>query len=220
MAIVAFSADIQDMRGKIGSNVFSKARNGSTVRIRVSPRNPKSTAQSAVRLNLAKASAAYKGLAAAQLTAWAAYAAGQTKHNAVTGKAYVPTANTVFVGLSSKFLQVNPAGTIPVTPPSAPFAGDTIAVTAAGAAGKVTFAATAANTSGVKTEVLLQALKSKARTPTAKGYRSKVFNAYVAGSLSLDVLVPAGSYAPAYRFVNTATGQETGMVTLAIVTVT
>ncbi len=41
MANVAYSADIQDLRGKVGTNVFSKARSGSTVRIRTSGKNPR-----------------------------------------------------------------------------------------------------------------------------------------------------------------------------------
>ncbi len=221
MANVAYSADIQDLRGKVGTNVFSKARSGSTVRIRTSGKNPRTPAQSAVRLNLAKASAAYKSLTLPQITAWQTYAASQTKHNPVTGKSYTPSANTVFVGLASKFLQINPTGTIPVTPPAASFVGDTIAATAAGAVGQVTFTATAANAANVKTELLLQPLKSRTRAPGAKGYRTKAFVAFTAGpGLIFNVVVPAGFYAPAYRFVNTTTGQETPLITLPIVQAT
>ena len=69
-------------------------------------------------------------------------------------------------------------------------------------------------------ELLLQTLKSRNRTPGPKGYRSKAFNAFAAGpGLNFPVPTVAGFYAPAYRFVNTLTGQETPLVALPIVQV-
>ena len=219
MAKVLYAPEIQDMRGKLGNTVLSRARNGSTARARVIPKNPKSIAQTSVRAAFSKTSAMYKNMTAPQLAAWAAYAAGLTKHDPVTGKSYAPAPGTVFDGLASKFLQITPAGTVPLTPPAAAFTGDSITVSAVGASGKVTFTGTAANAANVKTELLLQPLKSRARTPGPKAYRTKAFFAFVAGTLSQDVIVPAGFYAPAYRFVSPVTGQMLGLVTLPIVQV-
>src|SRR5205823_4082290 len=100
------------------------------------------------------------------------------------------------------------------------FAGDTISPPAAGGAGKVPFNATSANAANVTTELLLQPLKSANRKPQPNGYRSKAFQVFIAGSLSSIVNVPAGWYVPAYRFVNTQTGQDTGLVILLAVQAT
>ena len=69
----------------------------------------------------------------------------------------------------------------------------------------------------VTTELLLQPLKSANRTPQPKGYRSKGFMAFTGTTLSAPITVPAGWYVPAYRFVNTLTGQDTGLVILPAV---
>ena len=93
---------------------------------------------------------------------------------------------------------------------------DSITVTATGGAGIVTFTGSAANASGMKTEMLTQPLKSKYRAPTPKAYRSKGFIAFAAGTLSQTVALTPGWYALAYRFVSAATGQETKPVTLGM----
>ena len=56
--------------------------------------------------------------------------------------------------------------------------------------------------------------------PTAKGYRSKGFVAFAPGSLTQNITVTPGFYVPAYRFVNTLTGQEIGMTVLPVVQTT
>lgn len=216
MAKVSFSANIEDIRGKVGNSVFTAGRSGAVLRTRAQVKNPNTAAQSGVRANLSKASATFKGLTSAQVTQWANYAATIVRHNPVNGTAYNPAANTIFVALASKFLQITLNGTIPVTPPSSAFAGDTIAVTAAGASGSVTFTASGTNT---KTELLLQRLPSANRTPSAKGYRSKRFVAFAGTGLTSNVPVAPGIYVPAYRFVNTLTGQDTGLIILPAVTV-
>lgn len=219
MAKVAFSAEIQDLRGKIGNTVFTRARNGATVRARVNVSNPRTSAQTAVRANLARASAAYKNMTPAQVQAWRAYASTQTRRDPITGASYTPAANTVFTGLASKFLQNNPAGAIPVTPPASAFGGDALTVIASEVNGTVLFEASGPDTANVKTELLLQPLKSQNRTPTAKGYRTRAFVAFAAGALDHNVPVPNGFYVPAYRFINALTGQDTELVTLPVVEV-
>jgi hypothetical protein len=219
MANVAYSADVNDIRGKIGTNVFSRARSGATIRIRKSPRNPRTEQQSEVRFYLAKAATAYKNLNAIQRTAWKNYAATLTHTNPVSGETYTPAANTVFVGLASKFLQITPTGTIPVTPPASPFAGDTISLTADGDDDMVIFTASGSNAANVKTELLLQPLKSAARTPSATGYRSQGFVAFSPTVDDAQVPAQPGWYVPAYRFVNTLTGQDSGLVILPMVQV-
>lgn len=220
MAKVAYGANVSNIRGKVGTNVFTRAHTGPTLRIRVRGRNPKTPAQNSVRANLARAAATFRGLTPAQAAAWTAFGQTITKRNSVSGTSYNPTGITIFVALAAKFLQVSPGGVIPLTPPAAPFAGDPIAVTVAGAAGQVTFTASAANTANVRTELLLQPLRSRNRQPTAKGYRTKTFVGFAAGALTQNVPATPGFYAPAFRFVNVLTGQETTLVALLIVQVT
>ncbi len=154
-----------------------------------------------------------------QLTVWRTYAAGLTFENKRTGDKYKPKANNVFIALATKLLQVTPAGTIPVTPPTVPFLGDGITLTVAAATGKMTFTASGKNATGITTEFLLQKLVSKARTPTKNAYRSKGFYVFPVTPLTYDVSAAAGWYAVAYRFVNTATGQESALITLGVVQV-
>ena len=207
------------IQGKAGSVVFAKTKDGTVIRPRVAGRNPKTAAQVAVRGNLGKAASAYKNMTPAQVTAWQTYAKTYTKHDSRTSKTYNSSAIAAFTSLSSKFLQVNPTGTIPLTPPTTAFGGDSIVVTATGGTGTVTFASAGTNAASVKTELLLQPLKSRNRTAQAKGYRSKGFAAFGNGVTSQAVTVPAGFYVPAYRFVNTLTGQEVGMAILPVVQV-
>jgi hypothetical protein len=220
MAKAELGVLLQDLRGKAGNVVFQKSRDGLVVKPRVKGTNPRTPAQLAVRSYLTRAAQAYQALTPTQALAWRNYASTQVKRNPVSGKTYNPTAMNAFTELASKFLQISPTGTIPLTPPANPFYGDTITVTATAATGKVTFTASAANASNVKTEFLLQPLKNANRKPNAKGYRTKGFFAYIAGTLTYDVIVPSGYYAAAYRFVNSQTGQQTEPVYLAVQQVT
>lgn len=218
MAKAELGVLLQDLRGKAGNVVFQKSKEGLIVRPRVRGTNPNTPAQVAVRTSLTRASQAFEALTLTQNLAWKSYASTIIRHSGA--KSYSPTAINAFTELAAKFLQVNPSGTIPLTPPATQFNGDTITITASASAGKVTFTASAANATNVKTEFLLQPLKNINRKPSAKGYRSKGFFAFVVGTLTHDVTVPAGFYAAGYRFVNTLTGQATEPVYLTTQTVT
>lgn len=215
----ALSIAFDELRGKAGSVVVRNGRTGLVVVPRKSGKNPRTAAQQTARQNLAKAAAAFKGLTPTQLAAWKTYAAGLNRVNPVNGESYHPTAIDAFVGLTTKFLQATPNGTIPLTPPTTAFAGDSITVTATAGVGKVTFNGSGSNTAGVKTELLLQPLASANRTPNAKSYRTKAVVALTSGSPQ-DVSVPAGYYAAAYRFIKTATGQATNLQPIGVATVT
>lgn len=219
MAKIAYSAAINSIRGKMGTDVFTRARNGATSRIRVSGRNPKTGAQVAVRSNLTRAATAFKNLTPVQALQWNNYALTITRTNPVNGTTYNPSGISVFVQLASKFLQINPSGTIPVAPPTTGFFGDGISITATAGTGQVTFTASAANATNVRTELLVQNLRGRNRVPSAKGYRSRGFISFVAGTLTATVNVSAGPVAVGYRFVNTLTGQATQIFPISILTV-
>lgn len=220
MAKIAYSAIVNEVRGKIGTVVFSSAKNGPTARVKAGVRNPDTGNQRAVRSYLTKAAKTFKGMTTAQADAWNVFGAAQIRHNPVTGETYRLSGISAFVELATKFLQLTPNGAIPMTPPTAEFTGDTITLTALAGTGQVTFTASAANTLGVTTEVLLQKLPSKNRKPGPDGYVHAGWKAFTLGSLDLVVSIPAGYYAAAYRFVKANTGQASPLVALPLQTVT
>lgn len=211
------SMAFEDLRGRDGNVVIAKGKSGLALRPYKGQRNPKTNAQTAVRGNLAKAATTWKSFSLATATQWNSYAQTVTRTNPVSGQSYHPSGFNVFVGLSAKFLQVNPGSAIPTTPPATSFPGDniTILASAPSASGVIRFTANAGNGANTKTEFLVQKLGNSNNAPSSEAYISKGFWAFAAGSLTKDVSLPAGSYAVAYRFVNTATGQVTAPVTLA-----
>ena len=66
--------------------------------------------------------------------------------------------------------------------------------------------------------MLLQKLASTARMPDPDKYKSYGFVAF-APNVAWQTQVPPGVYAPAYRFVDINTGQDTSTVTLPLVVV-
>ena len=219
MAKIAFSPLVNEVRGKMGTVVFTNAKNGPTARAHGSVRNPKSLAQRAVRSYLSKAAKTFKTMTTTQAAAWNAYGSTIVRHNPVTGETFTLSGISAFVELTAKLLQLNPTASIPLAPPTSEFPGDTITLTATAGTGQVTFTASAPNAIGVTTEVLLQKLPSLNRKPNPDGYTHAGWKAFFGGSLDLVVSMPAGYYAAGYRFVKTATGQASPIVTLPVQTV-
>lgn len=219
MAKISFTPVVGDARGKAGRSVFTKGRSGPVLRVRVRGRNPRSPEQSTVREYMAQAARQFMAFAANTVAAWNAYGATLTHHNKVTGQAYHPSGMGIFVSLAAKYLQINGGGTAPSTIPAAPFVGDGVSATAAGGSGKITWTASGANTSPVKIECLYKKLASAARAMPTVGYKSGAFYAATGGNLTHDVSLDPGTYATAYRLVDSATGQMLPLVTLSIVTV-
>lgn len=190
------------------------------MRDRSVPTGVPSTAQVAVRNNMRKDGAAWQALSVAQQQAWSAAAAKTLRKGKKSGRNYVPSGYQLFTALTTKWYQINGTGTPPVAPPTGNFNGDSISITCgSGTPGQLSFIASAANATGVRTELLVQALKGKNRKAMPKAYVSKGFTTYAAGSLTSNVTVPAGYWAVGYRFVETATGRETAIVPLPVTTV-
>lgn len=205
------------LSGKSGSVVVADTREGFIIRPRTIPADPKTPAQTAIRANLTTAARAFAGFSPTQYAEWKAYANGLTHHNRQTGKSFKPTPINAYTALVTKMLQVNPAASLPTSPPATPFSGDSITITAESESpGIITFTASGANSSGVVTELLLQPLRNANRTPQSNGYRSKKFFAFTSGTLTTTVTVTSGYYVAGYRFVKTATGQETVMKQLPV----
>lgn len=219
MAKVQLSVLMNDIRGKAGTVVFAETREGLVTKPRVTPENPRTPKQVAVRQAFGRAASTFRNMSNAQVQLWQRYAQTLNERQSITGRNFTLTAINAFMRLAIRFQLVNPNGTIPLTPPATEFTGDNITVTASPKTGAVSFTASGANSANVKTELLLQPLTSPHRKPNKNGYRSYGFVQFTSGSLIADVSVPPGWYAPAYTFVNTQTGQEVGVVTLPIVQV-
>ena len=215
MAIVTFDTGVKQIRGKSGNINFAKTKYGVEYKSNPTRTKPQSPAQIAQQTRMKKAAAAYGVLTAAQNAAWQTYAQNHLVKSK-NGEDVAPSAYAAFAGLYTKFIQINPNGTFPAAPPSLPFGGDSVVMTATGVDGVITFTASKANTAGVTTELLIQPLRNIFRKPTAN-YVSKGFFTFVTGTLTKTLTVTPGAYSVAIRFVNSATGQEVGKVVLASV---
>ena len=213
------SALVEDARGKDGNLVVRKGRTGLIATPRVTPKNPRSIGQTKARGNLDRSSKAFANMTTAQAAQWNLFGASIVRHDPVSGKSYTSTGIAAWNELTTKFYQITPTGTAPLTPPTSAFSGDSLSVGFTGGSAQVTFAASAGNATGVRTEILLQQLKGRNRKPSAGGYVSRAFFPFAAGSLTFNLSVGAGYWAAAYRFVNVATGQATGLVALGTVVV-
>ena len=220
MAVIDLNVITNGISGRSGSADFANTKNGTVMRSRPKANNPDTPAQQAVRGKLTDATRLYSTLTDAQLADWRDYAKGNLRPSKRAKKMRAVSGINAFTALTTKFLQITPGGEVPLTPPDKPFVGDTVIVTAAGREGAVVFTANHANGTGVKTELLLQKLVSRARVPSKTGYRSQAFAAFAAGSLSATISARKGWYAPAIRFVNPLTGEDMGLVSLPLVQVT
>lgn len=99
MAKAKFGMIVTDMRNKLGGHVFSKNRGGSYVRTKVTPSNPQTTAQSAVRSALGSISAAWSGLTAGQRAGFNA-AVDDWKTTDIFGDLKSPSGKNLFTRLN------------------------------------------------------------------------------------------------------------------------
>ena len=212
MAVLKLSGFLKGVSGKAGNAVYRLTKNGTELSDRPIVNNPQTKAQMDVRAAFSKATKAWKNLTTAQADAWDAYALTITETEEVSGVKTHRSGFNWYTGLSSRFYLVNGiSGTAPTTPPTTPFTGDSLTFTIApGETGSsIEFTASAANTAGTKTALLLQQLSSANGKPQKNGYRTKGYVAFAAGSLSAEVPVTPGFYSAAIQYVKTSTGQET-----------
>ncbi len=207
------------LSGKAGSAVFVRTKNGVYLRSRTVPKNPNTASQSAVRRHFGKAVSVWRGLTPAQANAWRSYAQKIVRVDTADGTSRTLTGYTAFMALAGKFLQVKPSSPVPLTPPAFGFVGDSIFVVAAGGTGVVTFTASSLNSFSVRTELLLQRAASQNAMPKPRGYRTQMFAGFVVSPFNTNVTAAPGYYVPAYRFVNTLTGQSTELIVLPMVQV-
>lgn len=108
MAKVAFSAIVNDLRNKVGGNVFTKVRSGAMVRIKVSPTQPRTSAQTAVRANFTALSKAWDTITQTQRNGWIALAASLPKKD-VFGNTYYLTGLQMYQALNRNLQEIGVA---------------------------------------------------------------------------------------------------------------
>lgn len=215
MARTRYSAILADLRGRVGNEVFTRTRAGATTRRRPRYRYPVTPNVEAGNERFRAATAVWRELTLPEIEAWRAYASRQFRTDPVTETRYAMSARTAFTGLATKFLQINPEGSVPRLPPVSDFAGDELTLSVTPIAGGLHFTASEANTPGTETELLIQPLPNIRCAPKAF-YRSAGFVEFTAGSLGQDVPLPVGGYAVAFRFVRVESGQATREVKIGI----
>lgn len=101
MAKIKFGMMMTDARGKLGGQVFSKNRGGSYIRTKVTPSNPRSIEQQAIRSLLSTFSQAWSALTASQRAGWNGAVANWSKTD-IFGDIKNPSGKNLFVRLNTK----------------------------------------------------------------------------------------------------------------------
>lgn len=105
MALIKFGAVVTDARGKLGGHVFTKTRNGNTLRTKVTPANPRTTDQQLVRSRLGALSSGWSQLTEAQRLSWQnAVAAWQSTN--IFGDIVNPSGKNLYVKLNINLVNV------------------------------------------------------------------------------------------------------------------
>ena len=115
MARIKFGMMMTDARGKLGGHVFTKAKSGATIRTKVTPLNPKTSAQSEARSALGANSQAWRALSEHQRLAWNSAAQEVSKTNAF-GDTYFPSGKNYFTAVNNNLRNVGSA--VLVDPPA------------------------------------------------------------------------------------------------------
>ena len=105
MARIKFGMMMTDARGKLGGHVFTKAKSGATIRTKVTPLNPKTSAQSEARSALGANSQAWRNLTEVQRLAWNSAAQEISKTNAF-GDTYFPSGKNYFTAVNNNLRNI------------------------------------------------------------------------------------------------------------------
>jgi len=100
-----FGAIVVDGRGKIGGHVASKNRGGAYLRTKVTPSNPQTGYQAAVRNRLTSFSQGWRALTAAQIAAWNSAVDNYAKTD-IFGDIKQPTGLNLYVKLNSNLDEI------------------------------------------------------------------------------------------------------------------
>lgn len=217
MARAALSLPFSGLSGALGDTVIAQFPDGPRVRARIPVRKGRTPAQDVARRRIGWVSRAWAALDDEAFTAWRNYAWSRVWRNPATGAIVTPKPYCLFVGLASKARQVNPSIDLHAfMPPARPFLGDGVTVVASlpedPSEPGVIVSTDRANVPGVVTELLAQPLVNTRRATYRDKYVSQAFVAF--DGEPVELALPAGAWALAYRFVRPDTGQETELVEL------
>lgn len=132
MAVVKYSAIVTSITGKLNGTVFAKNRAGAYMRTKVTPSNPRSTAQMAVRASFAFASQSWRALTEPERIGWTSLAQEVSARNAF-GDAVILTGSQLFVKLNANLQGVGNA--IITAPPALTPATSLLSLSLTAAAG-------------------------------------------------------------------------------------
>lgn len=125
MAKVKFSALVSEMRNKLNGSVFSKNRAGNYLRNKVTPVNPQTSFQVAVRNQLTSFAQNFRALTQAQIAAW-----NTAVTNFVTTDIFGDTKNPTGINLYNKLnMNLAQAGQAAITSPPLPAGADPAEIT-------------------------------------------------------------------------------------------
>lgn len=116
MAKVKFSALVSEMRNKLNGSVFSRNRGGQYLRTKVTPVNPSTGRQVAVRALLSTFSQGWRSLTQEQRDAWIS-ATSQWTTTDVFGDSITPSGNALYVRLN---VNIANGGGSPIAVPPQP----------------------------------------------------------------------------------------------------
>lgn len=114
MSKIKWGAIVVDGRGKLGGHVFTKTKSGATMRTKVTPVNPQTSAQASARSRLGGNSQAWGTLSEEQRESWQVRAKETSKTN-VFGDQYFPSGKNLFTSLNNNLLLIGEQ-TIDVAP--------------------------------------------------------------------------------------------------------
>lgn len=214
---VKFGMIVVDGSGKLGGQVMSKNRGGKYIRTKVTPTNPNSASQAAVRSRLTALSQAFRSLTAAQILGWN-NAVNDFAKTDIFGDIKKPSGINLFVKLNANLGEVG-AATIDDAPlPSSVESVVTLSATAAAGtpALSVVFTPTPvpANTSFI---IRATAQMSAGKQPSKSDFRNLLVvaaagtspaNALSAYNTKFGVLVAGRKIGIEMVAVNTVTGQK------------
>lgn len=105
MSKIKWGAIVVDGRGKLGGHVFTKTKSGATMRTKVTPVNPQTSAQASARSRLGGNSQTWSALTEAQRESWQVRAKETSKTN-VFGDQYFPSGKNLFTSLNNNLLLI------------------------------------------------------------------------------------------------------------------
>ncbi len=170
MAKLKFGAMVTDMRGKSNGNVYSKNKAGAYLRTKVTPSNPRTSAQMGVRDRLASLAQGWRALTEANRAAWNGAVASFQRTN-VFGDLHSPSGFNLFQRLNNNIIAL---GGTAIDVPPLPTSTDSysgLALTAASGTPALSLVFTAAAGEDTGYKVFATAPQSAGKSNINSAYR-------------------------------------------------